>query len=113
MQDFYDLTKRDCIPCKGDIPPLKGEALQKLIRSLGNGWEVIDEKRLEKTFRFKDFKEALAFTNKVGACAEKEGHHPDIYLTWGQVKIALWTHKIGGLSDNDFILAAKIITLLQ
>ena len=103
-----ELAERDCIPCKGGFPPLKGEALAGLQRKLGNGWEVINEHHLEKVFAFKNFREALAFTNKVGALAEEQGHHPDIYLAWGRVKITIWTHKIDGLTESDFIMAAKI-----
>jgi 4a-hydroxytetrahydrobiopterin dehydratase len=78
-----------------------------LRRQLGEGWKVVDEHHLAKDYSFKDFKEALDFTNRVGALAEEEGHHPDIHLAWGKVKITLYTHSIGGLSENDFILAAK------
>ncbi len=102
-----DLSQKKCIPCSKGTPPLKGEKLSSLYKQLNPGWKVIDEHHLEKEFRFKDFKEALAFTNKVGQVAEQEGHHPDIYLAWGKVKIQLWTHKISGLSENDFIMAAK------
>ena len=102
-----DLSKKHCVPCKGGVLPLKGEPLAKLQRELGGGWTVIDEHHLEKSYAFKDFREALAFTNKVGALAEEEGHHPDIHLSWGKVKIQLWTHKIDGLTESDFILAAK------
>lgn len=102
-----DLSKQKCIPCSKGTPPLKGAPLKSFQSQLQPGWKVIDEHHLEKEYTFKDFKEALAFTNKVGALAEQEGHHPDIYLSWGKVKIILWTHKINGLSESDFILAAK------
>lgn len=102
-----DLSKKHCVPCKGGVPPLKGEALAKLRQELGGGWAVVDEHHLEKSYVFKNFREALSFTNKVGAIAEEEGHHPDIHLSWGKVKIELWTHKIDGLTESDFILAAK------
>ena len=103
-----ELAEKECIPCKGGIPPLKGQALAELLKKLGNNWEVINEHHLEKEFTFKNFREALAFTNKVGALAEAQGHHPDIYLAWGRVKITIWTHKIDGLTESDFIMAAKI-----
>lgn len=102
-----DLSKKSCVPCKGGVPPLKGEHLQALYQQLGNGWKVVDDHHLEKEFTFKNFREALAFTNKVGAIAEEQGHHPDIFLSYGKVKIQLWTHKINGLTESDFILAAK------
>lgn len=103
-----DLSKKKCLPCKGGIPALKGESLKELQKQLGNDWKVVDEHHLEKEYSFKNFKDALAFTNEVGALAEEEGHHPDIYLSYGKVKIELWTHKINGLTESDFILAAKI-----
>jgi len=102
-----ELSQKKCIPCSKGTPPLKGDLLKSLQKQLQPGWKVIDEKRLEKEYAFKDFKEALIFTHKVGVLAEQEGHHPDIHLSWGKVKIELWTHKINGLSENDFILAAK------
>ena len=101
------LAQKKCVPCEGGVSPLKGDGLKQLHNQV-QGWEVVDEHHLEKTYTFKNFKEALAFTNKVGAIAEEEGHHPDIYLAWGKVKITIWTHKIDGLTESDFILAAKI-----
>jgi len=103
-----ELAERDCVPCRGGVPPLKGEALAALQSKLGNGWEVINEHHLEKAFTFKNFRDALAFTNKVGEMAEQQRHHPDIGLSWGRVNVTIWTHKIDGLSESDFILAAKI-----
>jgi len=102
------LADEKCIPCRGGVPALAGEELAALARELGNGWRVIDGHHLEKEHAFPDFAEALAFTNRVGALAEEEGHHPDIYLAWGKVRITIWTHKIDGLSRGDFVLAAKI-----
>lgn len=102
-----ELTKKKCRPCNESQSPLKGEAIKKLQHDLGDHWKVVGEHHLEKEYSFKDFKEALNFTNRVGAIAEQEGHHPDIFLGWGKVKLDLWTHNIGGLSENDFILAAK------
>ena len=103
-----ELAEKECVACKGGVPPLKGQPLGDLLQKLGNGWNVINEHHLEKEFTFKNFLEALAFTNKVGELAEQQGHHPDIYLTWGRVKITIWTHKIDGLTESDFVLAAKI-----
>ena len=103
-----ELAEKECVPCKGGVPPLTGQALADLQSKLDNGWHVMNERHLEKEFNFKNFLEALAFTNKVGELAEQQGHHPDIYLSWGRVKITLWTHKINGLSESDFILAAKM-----
>ena len=103
-----ELASKECVPCKGGVPPLKGEAMNELHKKLGNGWQVVNEHHLEKEFSFKNFRDALAFTNKVGELAEKNNHHPDIYLTWGKVKVTLWTHKIDGLTESDFVMAAKI-----
>jgi 4a-hydroxytetrahydrobiopterin dehydratase len=105
------LSDKKCVPCQGGVPPLAGEELKKLAAELGGGWAVVEERRLERTFKFKNFAEALAFTNRVGALAEAEGHHPDIHLSWGRVKIILTTHKINGLTESDFIMAAKIDAL--
>ena len=102
------LAAEKCVPCRGGVPALKGEELAALLRELGHGWRVVDEHHLEKEFPFPDFAQALAFTNRVGAVAEEEGHHPDIYLAWGKVRITIWTHKVDGLTRSDFILAAKI-----
>jgi|SRR3989338_9177838 len=107
-----ELTQKKCIPCRGGIPPLKGKELQTIYKKLGDGWKIISEHHIEKEFPFKNFREALDFTIKVGELAETEGHHPDIYLAWGKVKLILWTHKIDGLSESDFILAAKADALL-
>ncbi len=102
-----DLASKECIPCKGGVPPLAGKELTELLENLGNAWEIEDGKKLAKEYKFKNFREALAFTNRVGDLAEAQGHHPDIHLSWGRVKIIIWTHKIGGLTESDFILAAK------
>lgn len=102
-----ELASKECVPCKGGVPPLKGDDLQGLLSQLGNEWQVIDEHHLEKDYKFPNFREALNFTNRVGELAEEQGHHPDIYLAWGKVKITVWTHKINGLTESDFVFAAK------
>ncbi len=102
-----ELASKNCVPCRGGIPPLKGEALQTLEKQVA-GWAVVDQHHLAKTFKFPDFRQALGFVNRVGELAEQQGHHPDIYLAWGKVEIKIWTHKINGLTESDFILAAKI-----
>jgi len=102
-----ELAQENCIPCRGGVPPLKGEELDALQKKLGNGWQIINEHHLEKEYIFADFRQALDFTVKVGEVAENQGHHPDIYLAWGKVKLTIWTHKIDGLTESDFILAAK------
>jgi 4a-hydroxytetrahydrobiopterin dehydratase len=101
------LADKQCVPCKGGVPPLKGQELVRLARELDGGWRVVEERQLEKEYQFKDFREALAFTNKIGELAEAQAHHPDIYLAWGKVKLTIWTHKINGLTESDFVLAAK------
>lgn len=113
-----DLTAKKCVACEGGVPPLAGAALGAYLKEVKD-WEVVDPdaaagagvQKIRKEFKFKDFKTALAFVNRVGAIAESEGHHPDIGLSWGRVIITLWTHAIGGLSENDFILAAKVDAL--
>ena len=102
-----DLASRTCVPCKGGTPPLAGDALRALHGQLDAEWQVVDEHHLEKEFRFGNFREALDFTNRVGAMAEEQGHHPDIHLAWGRVKVVVWTHKIDGLTESDFVFAAK------
>jgi 4a-hydroxytetrahydrobiopterin dehydratase len=89
------------------VAAIKGAALKNLTSQLGQGWKVIDEHHLEKEYRFHNFSEALAFTNDIGKLAEEEGHHPDILLGWGKVTLTYWTHKLGGLSEEDFKMAAK------
>ncbi len=107
MGEACGLTERSCEPCRGGVEPLTGEALAAMLMELGGDWEVVDEHHLEKTYKFKDFAEALAFVNRVGEVAESEGHHPTICFTWGKATLKLYTHKIDGLHENDFILAAK------
>jgi 4a-hydroxytetrahydrobiopterin dehydratase len=103
-----ELSKKRCKPCEGGMLPLKGEDLTNLSAKLDIDWKVIEENHLMNGYDFDDFKEALAFTNLVGAVAEEENHHPDIHLSYGHVKIKVWTHKIDGLTEGDFIFAAKV-----
>jgi 4a-hydroxytetrahydrobiopterin dehydratase len=101
-----DLATKRCQPCEKGTPPVQGKELDRLMGQL-DGWTLKGGKEIEKEYRFPDFRQALAFVDRLGEVAEAEGHHPDIYLTWGKVRVALSTHSIGGLSENDFILAAK------
>lgn len=102
------LIDKKCIPCKGGVPPLAKPEIEKLLKELNHDWKVVNDHHLEKEYSFKDFRHALNFANLVGQVAEAEGHHPDIYLAWGKVKLSIWTHKIDGLTESDFILAAKV-----
>ena len=111
MSAAKKLADRACVPCVGGQVPLKGDALGRLARQLDGDWDVVGEHHLLRRFRFKDFAEALAFVNEVGALAEEQGHHPDIHLAWGKVVLTVYTHKIDGLSESDFVLAAKIEAL--
>jgi len=101
------LADKECVPCQGGVPPLQGNELSRFGAELKNGWRVVNEHHLEKEYKFDDFRQALDFTNKVGELAEEQGHHPDIYLAWGKVKLTMWTHKIDGLTESDFVFAAK------
>lgn len=103
-----DLTDKTCEPCQGGIPPMEGDELNDYRDRVSDEWEIVNDHHLEREFDFPDFKTALEFTNTVGEIAETEGHHPNIHLTWGKVRIKIYTHKIDGLHENDFILAAKI-----
>lgn len=102
-----ELAERQCVPCRGGVPPLAGEEIEKLLRQL-EAWQVVKEHHLLKTYRFKDFRESLQFVNRVGELAEEQGHHPDICFGWGKAEVTIWTHKIDGLTESDFVLAAKI-----
>jgi len=102
-----DLASKTCVPCRGGVPPMKGAELEKYLKQV-SGWKAISEHHLTRAFTFPDFRQALAFVNKVGAIAEEQGHHPDISLSWGKAEVTTWTHKIDGLTESDFILAAKI-----
>jgi 4a-hydroxytetrahydrobiopterin dehydratase len=102
-----DLASKECVPCRGGVPPLKGVEISTLQSKL-EGWEVVNEHHLRKEYTFKDFKETLSFVNRVGDLAEQQWHHPDICFGWGHAEVTIWTHKIDGLTESDFILAAKI-----
>ena len=101
------LAQKKCMPCRGGITPLTQEEIEPFLKQV-KGWRCVDGHHIEKSFLFKDFAQGLRFVNKVGAIAEEEGHHPDIYLAWGKVEVKIWTHKIDGLWESDFILASKI-----
>ena len=101
------LATRECVPCRGGIPPLRGEEIISLLSQLA-GWEVVNEHHLRKLFKFNNFREALDFVNRVGELSEQQAHHPDICFGWGKAEVKIWTHKIDGLTESDFVLAAKI-----
>lgn len=105
------LAQQQCIPCRGGVPPLEGEALDALAKELGADWRVVDGHHLEKEYRFPNFVTALDFVNRVGGMAEEQNHHPDLFLAWGRVVVRIWTHKIDGLTESDFVFAAKAETL--
>ena len=105
-----ELASKTCVPCRGGVPALKGEHLHNYSHQLPQ-WNVVEEHHITRTFSFADFKDALDFVNRVGAVAEEQGHHPDLLLTWGKVEVTLWTHKVNGLTESDFIMAAKIDSL--
>lgn len=101
------LAERNCVPCRGGVPALSGAALESLSPQVPD-WKVVGGHHITRTFTFPDFKQALDFVNRVGALAEQQGHHPDILLAWGKAEVTLWTHAVNGLTESDFILAAKI-----
>ena len=112
MEETCSLTDRECIPCKGGVAPLRGKNLVKLHEELGSNWEIISSHHLERTFNFDSYADAVNFTNEVARIAEDQGHHPDIYLGYSEVKVQVWTHKSDGLTDNDFVFAAKVNQLI-
>lgn len=101
------LARKTCVPCTGGVPPLKAAEIAEYLRTLP-GWKAVNDHHLVKEFRFPDFAQALAATNRIGKIAEEQSHHPDLQLGWGRVQVEIWTHKIDGLTESDFILAAKI-----
>lgn len=106
-----ELAERQCVPCRGGVPPMKGEQINEMSSQLPD-WQVVNEHHLQRVYGFKDFRESLDFVNRVGELAEAQGHHPDICFGWGKADITIWTHKIDGLTESDFVLAAKIDKLL-
>lgn len=107
------LHTKTCTPCQGGIPPLNETETARYLQELSDGWNIIDAHHLECTYTFPDFLSALDYTNAIGHIAEQEGHHPNILLTWGKVTVSIWTHKINGLHENDFILASKCEDVYQ
>lgn len=103
-----NLADKQCVPCRGGVPPLPGAEQETLLKQLPPGWQVVNAHHLQRQFDFSDFAAALTFTNQVGSIAEEQGHHPEIHLGWGKVRLEIWTHAIDGLTESDFILAAKI-----
>ncbi|MCY4132703.1 MAG: 4a-hydroxytetrahydrobiopterin dehydratase [Nitrospira sp.] len=101
------LADKQCVPCRGGVPPLEPAKVRELLGQLEQGWALNADGHIERLYEFKNFAEALDFVNKVGTIAENEGHHPDLYLAWGRCKVEIWTHKIHGLTESDFYLAAK------
>jgi 4a-hydroxytetrahydrobiopterin dehydratase len=106
-----ELTSKSCIPCSSGALPLAETDRRAMLEQLSDHWRIVEGHHLERSYLFADFKQALAFTNQLGALAEAEGHHPDIHLSWGKVLVTIWTHKIDGLTQSDFVLAAKIDAL--
>ena len=106
------LADKTCVPCRGGVPPLRGNELETLHQQTPH-WDVKHEHHITRLFTFPDFKQALDFVNRVGALAEEQGHHPDILLTWGKAEITLWTHAVDGLTESDFVMAAKIDRLAK
>jgi len=107
------LSAKTCVPCRGGVPPLTGEELHPLIDELDHGWNLVDEHHLEKAYTFRNFRDAFEFVKRVGEMSEEQGHHGDIFLAWGKVTLSVWTHKIDGLTESDFIWAARAEALLQ
>ena len=101
------LADKHCVPCSGGTPPLAEEEIRPLLSQL-DGWEIAEGKKLAKAYRFGNFVQAVEFVKAITPVAEAEGHHPDLYVRWGEVRVYLWTHKIDGLTESDFVLAAKI-----
>ncbi|MFB6190993.1 MAG: 4a-hydroxytetrahydrobiopterin dehydratase [Candidatus Nanohaloarchaea archaeon] len=108
-----ELSEKRCEPCQGGVEPLEGDKINPYLEQLDSDWEVVDEHHLRREFDFEDFQEALDFVNRVGKIAEEEGHHPNIEFTWGEATVKIYTHKIDGLHENDFILASKIDEIIS
>ena len=108
-----DLSKKKCVPCEGGVEPLKEDKINIYLSYLSSPWNVIDNKKIQNEFKFKNFKEAMQFVNKIADIANEEEHHPDLYLFYNKVKVELSTHAISGLSENDFIMAGKIEKIIN
>ena len=106
------LADQKCVPCRGGVPPLPEPRVQELLRELDQGWELNAAGHLERTYGFPDFVGAMAFANRLTEVAEREGHHPDLHISWGKCSVEVWTHKINGLTESDFYLAAKADQLI-
>ncbi len=102
-----ELTEKACGPCADAEAPFEPDEIREYIPEIDGDWEVVDNHHLERTFDFDDFEGALDFVNRVGALAEEENHHPDLYLTWGEARVKIWTHSVDGLTEADFVFAAK------
>lgn len=102
-----DLADKQCVPCRGGVPPLEPDAIVPLAAQLPE-WQVVEHRKIRRDFQFPDFAEGLALVQRIGVEAEAQGHHPDLYLAWGKVTVEIWTHKVNGLTESDFILAARI-----
>jgi 4a-hydroxytetrahydrobiopterin dehydratase len=111
--DEMELAEMECVPCKGGVPALKGADLERLQQRLGSGWKVVDEHHLTKTYTFADYASTVAFVNGVAEVAEQQGHHPTISFTYGNAEVTIWTHKIDGLTESDFVFAAKADKVLD
>ncbi len=108
MKNQCSLSKKNCVPCEGGTPPMTQTDANKLLLELKNNWQMNEAGHLYKQYPFKNFMGALDFANKIAVIAEQEGHHPDLFVSWGTCKVEIWTHKINGLTESDFILASKI-----
>ncbi|HEX9792568.1 MAG TPA: 4a-hydroxytetrahydrobiopterin dehydratase [Planctomycetota bacterium] len=105
------LADQECVPCRGGVPPLSPADYKPLLMDLAEGWEVVDDHHLERVWEVQGFQPALDLVNRCGAVCEAQGHHADFELGWGRVKALIWTHKIDGLTESDFVLAAKFDAL--
>jgi 4a-hydroxytetrahydrobiopterin dehydratase len=101
------LADQQCVPCRGGVPPMPRERAEQLLRELGQGWQLNAAGHLERKYEFKNFLSAMAFANRVADIAEAQAHHPDLHVGWGRCSVEVWTHKINGLTESDFYLAAK------
>jgi 4a-hydroxytetrahydrobiopterin dehydratase len=101
------LAEKTCVSCHGGVPPLTAQQIAEFLPQIED-WEVVDNHHLVKSYKFANFNQALSFVNAVGAIADEQNHHPDVYLAWGKVRLEIWTHKINGLTESDFIFAAKV-----